>query len=319
MNSHFFSGHSTTIGHLSGLILAYSTRNKRCARCQRGHEKDDHDCRENFSGSSKAMEPDMAVEMLLHNEDFVAERVRVGTLIGDDDSSTIARLRRESDHKILKWADLNHATSGLSKHLYALKTLTTPVIQYLKYCFRCSLKSNQGYVETSRLALLHIIPHAFDDHTNCKEWCGFHKNPEKYEHKLLPGGKGLTGDNLKYSLEKIFRNFANNAEQLAPCGSSQANESMNMKIASKAPKARHYGGSESNDFRVATAVCEKNIGFSFIKNVNQEMGYSPPTKHSLKYLEQKDNLKRLRAAETNTVAAKKKTSRTFYISNEIEY
>ncbi|XP_044741952.1 uncharacterized protein LOC123302923 [Chrysoperla carnea] len=174
------------------------------------------------------MGPDMAVEMLLHNEDFVAERVRVDTLIGDDDSSTIARLRRESDHKILKWADVNHATSGLSN------------------------------VETSRQALLNIIPHAFDDHTNCKEWCGFHKNPEKYEHKLLPGGKGLTGDNLKYSLEKIFRNFANNAEQLAPCGSSQANESMNMKIASKAPKARHYGGSESNDFRVATAPVPKS-------------------------------------------------------------
>ncbi|XP_057335065.1 uncharacterized protein LOC130673868 [Microplitis mediator] len=258
------TGHSTTIGHLSGLILGYSTRNKRCAMCQRGHEKDDHDCRENFSGSSKAMEPDMAVEMLLHNEDFVAQR-----------------------------------------------TLTTPVIQYLKYCFRCSLKSNQGNVETSRQALLNIIPHAFDDHTNCKEWCGFHKNPEKYEHKLLPGGKGLTGDNLKYSLEKIFRNFANNVEQLAPCGSSQANESMNMKIASKAPKARHYGGSESNDFRVATAVCEKNVGFCFIKNFNQEMGYSPPTKHSLKFLEQKDNLKRLRAAETNTVAAKKKRRELF--------
>ncbi|XP_074096708.1 uncharacterized protein LOC141525906 [Cotesia typhae] len=44
-----------------------------------------------------------------------------------------------------------------------------------------------------------------------------------------------------------------------------------MKIASKAPKTRYYGGSESNDFRVATAVCEQNVGFSFIDTINDKL------------------------------------------------
>ena len=39
-------------------------------------------------------------------------------------------------------------------------------------------------------------------------------------------------------------NFVKNADKLAPLGSSQANESLNNTIGSKAPKIRHYGASE---------------------------------------------------------------------------
>lgn len=48
-------------------------------------------------------------------------------------------------------------------------------------------------------------------------------------------------------------NFVKNANKLAPLGSSQPNESLNNTTGSKAPKIRHYGASESNDFRVACA------------------------------------------------------------------
>ena len=39
-------------------------------------------------------------------------------------------------------------------------------------------------------------------------------------------------------------NFVQNADKLAPLGFSQANESLNNTIGSKAPKIRHYGASE---------------------------------------------------------------------------
>ena len=55
-----------------------------------------------------------------------------------------------------------------------------------------------------------------------------------------------------------------------------------MKIASKAPKMRHYGGSESNDFRVAAAVCDQNVGFKFIDTINS-------------FLEKKNSIKKNRA------------------------
>ena len=62
-------------------------------------------------------------------------------------------------------------------------------------------------------------------------------------------------------------NFVKNANKLAPLGSSQANESLNNTIGSKAPQIRHYGASESNDFRVACVVSQKNIGHTYESEV----------------------------------------------------
>ena len=44
------------------------------------------------------------------------------------------------------------------------------------------------------------------------------------------------------------------AKKLAPRVSSQRNECVNSLIGTKAPKIRHYGGSESSDFRTAAAI-----------------------------------------------------------------
>ena len=62
-------------------------------------------------------------------------------------------------------------------------------------------------------------------------------------------------------------NFVKNADKLAPLGSSQANESLNNTIGSKAPKICHCGASESNDFRVARAVSQENIGHTYVSEV----------------------------------------------------
>jgi len=48
--------------------------------------------------------------------------------------------------------------------------------------------------------------------------------------------------------------YCQNAEKLAPLGSSQANEALNNTIGSKTPKIRHYASGESNDYRVACVV-----------------------------------------------------------------
>ena len=61
--------------------------------------------------------------------------------------------------------------------------------------------------------------------------------------------------------------FVKNADKPTPLGSSQANESLNNTIGSKAPKIRHYGASESNDFRVVCAVSQKNIGHTYVSEV----------------------------------------------------
>ena len=94
------------------------------------------------------------------------------------------------------------------------------------------------------------------------ENCGYLRNAERYKHATLPYGRDLTELKLKKDLNKIFENFADRSEELAPPGSTQANEAIKSIVESKAPKIRHYGDSESSDFRCATAVCQKNKGHS---------------------------------------------------------
>ena len=82
----------------------------------------------------------------------------------------------------------------------------------------------------------------------------------------------MTDFKLKKDLNKIFENFADRSEELAPLGSIQANEAINSIVGSKVPKIRQYGDVESSDFRSAAAVCQKNEGHSYIQAVQQKLG-----------------------------------------------
>lgn len=136
--------------------------------------------------------------------------------------------------------------------------------------FGYALKQNKDNVEGVKRSLKAIVPHAFAKHNDCNiSWCSFLKDLTTYKHSSLPNGKDLQGENLQKDLEAIVEVYVQNAEKLAPLGSSQANEALNNTIGSKAPKIRHYGSSESNDFRVACAVSQKNIGHTYVAEVSQ--------------------------------------------------
>ncbi|XP_071571338.1 uncharacterized protein [Temnothorax nylanderi] len=255
------------------------------------------------------MEQKMAVDIVTKNPMLQEENVQIGTIIGDDDSSTIANVRREAHHAVEKESDKNHATCTLSKDMWKLK-IPSKIIEYMKYCFGCVLLKNKGNVENVRAGLLNIVPHAFDDHEKCGMWCAYKEDPTNYKHRLLPGGKGLTDPNMKASLTAIFKKFAANAEKLAPCGSTQANEAFHTIVASKAPKSRHYGGSESNDFRVAAAVCQKNYGTAYVINIHEKLDISPG-KNTAKFREKKDKIKKALRKSAKTVEAKKRRRSLF--------
>ena len=56
------------------------------------------------------MESDLAVEMLNTKKD---DTFQVSTLIGDDDSTTMALVRKQGNHQVVKWSDVNHAKKSL--------------------------------------------------------------------------------------------------------------------------------------------------------------------------------------------------------------
>lgn len=146
------------------------------------------------------------------------------------------------------------------------KKLTSQVIKYLQGCFAYALHQNKGNPEGVRNTALNIVQHAYAEQGQCADWCQFQKDPSA-KYKSLPGGLALEGDSLRLVLNNVFAIYAQNAEKLAPCGSTLANESFNNSVASKAPKARHYSGSESLDFRVKAAACQKNIGHGYVSEV----------------------------------------------------
>lgn len=272
-----FAGHGAIMGFHTRKVLDFATRCKICRQCEAGNPKEYHDCRLNFHGSAKAMEPDMAVQLVSASTILDEAGVSVDVLVGDDDSSTMAALRRNGT-VIEKWSDLNHCTKSLNNALYKLKhkSLTTGVINYLKRCFTYAIKQNKNQPFQLEKALKNIVNHVFGQHENCQIWCKFkvHPFPES-KYNSLPKGECLQGDVLREALRKIFYRFAENANKIAPCASTQPNEALNSAIAAKNPKAKFYSGSESNDYRVAAAVGQVNIGTEYIVSVNTELGLSP--------------------------------------------
>ena len=74
------SGHAALIGTSTGKIV----RNRNCKQCEVNPSKE-HDCRCNWGGSAKAMEADIAVELV--NKTLSAGH-QIKAIVADEDSST---------------------------------------------------------------------------------------------------------------------------------------------------------------------------------------------------------------------------------------
>lgn len=262
------NGYGTIIGFLTGKILDFATRNRKCKLCDTGHDKKDHDCRKNFSGSAKAMEPDVGAALVNDSAILQEAGLNVKVLIGDEDSSTIAAINLENPLKVRKLSDSNHLKKHVMKDLYALQKnfkemRKKEVIPHLKKCFTYAVSQNQGQSAQLARTIRTIPDHAFGRHENCGTWC-------KDSHKIE-----LKDDNLYYELLTLFEKYAKNAAKFAVIASSQANESVNNIMAHKAPKKCCYSLSESADYRLASAVCTKNDGEKHLLNVNAKLNVSP--------------------------------------------
>ena len=101
------SRHGVLIGTESEKILSYGTPISNCKQCKvnkvTGRVKE-HDCRMNWGGSSKAMEGDLAVDLLVSGN---TEKARISTIIMDEDSITMAKIRISVPHVVAKEGDID--------------------------------------------------------------------------------------------------------------------------------------------------------------------------------------------------------------------
>lgn len=258
------------IGENTGKCVDFGVKSTDCRKCLFTDKQSDHDCRKNYAGSARSMESAIAVDLV---SNLMEMGYRVKSITMDEDSTTISRLHKSVDPNIVKQSDKNHIKKNLSNSLYEIKKghkeLSTSIISYFVRCASYAISQNQGHSEELNQSLLAIVPHAYGDHDSCKtEWCGFLRNPETYKHNGLPGGFDMSGEQLRDDLLKLFKRFADRSDRLIHIGTSQANESLNHIIATKAPKAKHFGGSESLNFRVAAGVAQLNCGRKYIVDVS---------------------------------------------------
>ena len=295
------TGHAAVMGLTYGKVMDYTTRTKSCRVCtnakKTGKEAKQHNCRVNHTASSKAMEPMAAVHLFTES---LNSNVKLSVYVGDEDSTTAAHIKEKVPYPVEKWTDIVHAKRSLTTRLYNLSqrgkfvnssTLSQKVINYLVKCFAYSVSQNKGNPSALQKSLKCILPHSFGNHENCNEsWCGAKKDPINYKHSDLPYGKDLYGDDLRKALERIFDEYCTDivVAKLSPGSNSQRNEALNSVIGSKNPKIRYYGGSQSNDFRVACGISQVNLGYQYISQTLESLNIEPGI-HCIRYIERMDH------------------------------
>ena len=186
-----------------------------------------------------------------------------------------------------KHSDTVHTKRSLVSKLYALRSskkfpgcsqLSVKVIGYLGKCFSYCVAQNKNNPQSIKTAIQNIVPHPFGKHQNCSDtWCQYKQNPGSYKHNDLPFGNDLHGDELERALTKVFDEYSTDvvAKKLAPAANSQRNESLNNSVGSKNPKIRFYGGSESNSFRIACGISQKNQEQNYVCQTLEEINIVP--------------------------------------------
>ena len=290
------NGFGSIVGVFSKQILDYSTCNRKCKKCDKGRTPFDHDCRLNFWGSAKAMEAHVANKIVNESSILKSKNIQVGILVGDDDSSTIASCRAGASHAIGKLSDVNHTSKNVKKELYNIeknyKELKRDGINYLHRCFTYAMAQNKGNSAAMAQNIRSIPYHVFNNHEKCGQWCGFIKDPENYDHKIVPGG--FHDINLLETLKAVFERLAINADKFSVGVSTNINESLNASMASKAPKSKSLSTTAAADYRYACVVAQKNIGESYMQKVSTSLELSPG-KHHTRFISRIEHLKKRRA------------------------
>ena len=184
------------IGVRTGKIIGVGVKCKKCRICEHSEAKKEvprlHQCKRNFTGSAKAMESAIVIDIL---KDVKNKGKNVGKLIGDDDSTTIARARAEVNASIEKASDKNHVRKNIANALFELKKkhkcLSQKVINSIQKNFNYALVQNKGDPNLLEIALQACSLHPFGDHSRCGDWCCYLKQPDTFKHRNLPYGKDL--------------------------------------------------------------------------------------------------------------------------------
>jgi len=202
------SGHAFLIGLNTQKIIGVAVYCKSCARCTKAETKNKvaapHTCPRNYYQSPKSMEADGALLLVTEIFNQYKGKVTISHFLGDDDSTTRARLQKPTRNgkgalpvaypaDIAFWADVNHRVKSMVKGLFSLADLA----QGISICTKgdaLRIKRNfgyyiQGYRKSTKISLETFIKNAIapiEHHFHNHEWCDSSWCPFKLmeEHEL---------------------------------------------------------------------------------------------------------------------------------------
>ncbi|XP_058806469.1 uncharacterized protein LOC131672927 [Phymastichus coffea] len=262
INSQTFKKHEQIIGPIIEFVAK-----ERCSEAAMERAMTEESIEEmkklllNLEGSAKAMEADRAVELVTKSQILKEANVQVGVFIGDNDSSSISAIQNASNHKIVKQFDMNHSTKNVGGALHEIKKVNDPekelsndIIKYIQRCFAFAVHQDKGDILNIQKAIRNIPEHLFDHHENCGSWC----------RDDSENGIRLYNVDLYDALKNFFNELVDDEYKFVSAASSQANESLNHSMCSKAPKGNSYSTSESCDYRFSVTKAQKNIGKKYL-------------------------------------------------------
>ena len=289
------SGHGLAIGVLTQKVLAFKVKTKDCMIC-RGCVRDVdlpvHDCPINHEGSSKSMEVDAILEIVIESWD--KHNFSIRNVVADDDTTMISHLKHKKDpsskmdkgrlpahikepgHK----ADRGHRKKVVATAVYAKAKLPKSV-SIIEDVDAKKIRKDWGYMlarvskmdpEKDEKEILNagkaVLEHRFDNHAFCKSWCYHVKAKElgkKCKQPVKPGYYNRRKHANKYKeLKDVLSRFMTKTVlcESAHTMSTQKNESLNQSISCLVPKTKHFASYDTLLTRVALAVSFNNVGIS---------------------------------------------------------
>ena len=103
------TGFGKVFGESTGKVHDYGIRSTRCRKCENAGESNAklHNCRKDYSGSSKSIEPGIAVA---HFNNGTNHGSKYSSYPGDEDGTTESHVKCQVDYETAKKIDKNHVT-----------------------------------------------------------------------------------------------------------------------------------------------------------------------------------------------------------------
>ena len=189
------SGHAFMVGARTKKIIQCVVSSKMCRKCLDAEKTNEdpipHKCPRNYSGSSKAMEADAALEAYLYLHEASHGTAHIAFIIADDDSSMRSYLKHQNStnkkgnlpQELVQpeWlADPTHRTKIVSKAFFALaatgksNTECTPVdaTRIKRYWGHMIKMYRESPMKQFKKSVKAVLEHLFDNHRYCDiKWC----------------------------------------------------------------------------------------------------------------------------------------------------